>query len=685
MTDEDINIVCSSTINDYVIIFDGFDTYQTYYKNDLILSIEMDITPKAFYRNNSKDWLVPYPQFKENIENIENEDLNQLLEHIENSIPNSKTDKQKIMDTFRNLFRTLKDAYMDFSVTHKHFREAEAPIKEAFRDLLADIEGMENIFMQNLSKSMTIDEVIKQRRIPDLTQDQREIASDISYRIKQDGLLSYLANILDDIHIGEHRNIYRKILMLFNVMRGKGSYLSETTAKAEAGKSFEDEIVFNIIAPPQYIFEVNDITLASFRRYGAINEYYFDRLIVLFGDLGSKKSFMQVEDVFNVFKKLITENKYTSTVSDNKGKGWENVELNLKVNSIGAVYQTVHNSFTEDDDQLESRTIFSTPPITDDIQIMKHRFYLNYSKSKQSIARKKAERKLREFGLYLMQCMFHQEEIINPYEDIFLEYASHSKNPKREFEQQIQLFDAYCHLTIDKCEIQYMGNYWASLEQLKEYMDYVNLENALIPYEYNFLQMIIADGKKKKLTFLYDNSDITDEDGNIIKDIDLDAITTITECENKVLEVMNEKEKKKQYIRVGRLEDYYENDDTSVDIIQTKDDLNNQQIKEFARRLISEFGLRSGLSEKKIFFRNSDLRNIYGRYKAYNDVDDVPQLLQTLHKKGYIGKYEDKHKKENIYYLTPLCETITSKFETDKSFDDYAIEYINNTGGYDYY
>ena len=245
----------------------------------------------------------------------------------------------------------------------------------------------------------------------------------------------------------------------------------------------------------------------------------------------------------------------------------------------------------------------------------------------------------------------------------------------------MQLFDAYCHLTIEKCEINYPDNYWASLEQLKEYMDYVNLENALIPYEYNFIQMIMADGKSKQLTCLYDTSDINNEDGTQKEDIDLSAITTISECENTILELMNDKEKNK-YIRVGTLD---EQDADDVDLIKYKEDLNNQQLKEFTRRLLSEFGMRSGSSEKKIFFRNSDIKNIYRNYKAYKDVDNVPQLLQTLHKKGYIGKYEDKHKKENIYFLTPLCEQITSKFETSKSFDDYAVDYITNTGGYNYY
>ena len=92
--------------------------------------------------------------------------------------------------------------------------------------------------------------------------------------------------------------------MTLNVMTGKGSYLSETVATSEAGKSLEDEIVFLKMTPPEYIFKKNDITEASLTRYGDINENYFDRLIIYFGDLGSKKSYEKLEFIFNILKIL---------------------------------------------------------------------------------------------------------------------------------------------------------------------------------------------------------------------------------------------------------------------------------------------------------------------------------------------------------------------------------------------
>ena len=103
-------------------------------------------------------------------------------------------------------------------------------------------------------------------------------------------------------------------------MRGEGSYLIETIAKAGEGKSLEDDIVFNLIIPKQYIYKVNSITTSSFTRYSDKNEYYFDRMILLFGDFGSQKSFGSMEELLNILKVLITEKEYINLIKEKKGK-----------------------------------------------------------------------------------------------------------------------------------------------------------------------------------------------------------------------------------------------------------------------------------------------------------------------------------------------------------------------------
>ena len=648
---KETNIICSRNCKDFIILYDGLGTYYLYYQNEMLLDIIEPGTPAKIHKENNLN--IPYKEFEKT---CNNEFLKQIMQEIINIYGDAPKVQYKLMTILKDLIRTLKDAEKDNQYNLEFLGNAPGVVIEKAREL-TEIAGYNTTIFDNLITPMDIETEIQQRAKPILNSNEKAKADAIAETINKIGLLPYLDNILKDIHIGEHKNIYRKILMLFNVMRGEASFLSETTAKAEAGKSFEDEIVFNLIAPSRYIFKLNDFTPASFKRYGAINPYYFDRKIVLFGDLGSKKSFMQVEDVFNIFKVLITENEYHSSKAD-KNDNLKNIELDLKVNSIGAVYSTITNSFTENDNQLESRTIFSTPANVNPMDIMRQIFYLQNPNTRQSKARAKAEQDLKEFGLYLMQMVNSDIEIINPYEDIFMDYAMNSENPIREFNQQLELFNAYCILTQNKCRDEPLMTKFASLEQLKEYMDFINLENALIPYEYDFLNMIMAKGKKHELKILYTNEDVYNADGNIKPNIDLDKIITLTECENYALELLNN------------------------EYIETMADLTPNELKTIPYKLSAGYGLRSaGINHiDKVFFRFSDLKGIYYRYNAYKNVDNVPALLQSLHNKGYLGKYEYKQGKENLYYLTPLCETLTTKFKPKKSYDRYVTDYFANAG-----
>lgn len=671
-----IKVSCSTTSHKFTLLFDGLETYFIFFDGDVIAEVNLPGTPKDTASFMTKG----YDVIKQEAES--NELIGSLLKELNEWIkPKKKHDKTRLVyGTLQSLILTLKDAFIDTKKNKEYLSIAPSEVKEKFRDLSAIFS--DDAVFDDLINPGNIEDEINARANPTLTNKEKAKADAIADKINKNGLLAYLEDILNYIHIGEHKNIYRKILMLFKIMRGEASFLSETTAKAEAGKSFEDEIVFNMIAPQQYIFKINDITLPSFRRYASINPYYFDRQIVLFGDLGGKKSFNQVEDVFNVFKVLITENEYKTTISDKVGDSWENIELNLKVDSIGAVYSTVENSFTKEDNQLISRTLYSTPAIVDNQDIMKQQFYLKYSETKQSKSRQRAEDNLKEFGLYLMQMVNSDIEIINPYLDVFLEYASKSDNPIREFNQQLELFDAYCILTQDKCNINYMGRVWASLEQLKEYMDFINLENALKPIEYDFLTMLMAKDKSKELTILYNENDFYDADGiqlnyDYIKElkagnqvynedgkpynIDLENILTLNDCENYAIELLNN------------------------EYIETKADLTSKDMLNLPYKLLVGYGLRGASynHKEKVFFRYSDVNAVYYKYNAYKNGGNVSELLQILYNKGYLGKYEFKAGKENLYYLTPRCNEIIGKFEPQKSFNDYAEEYIFNTGLYE--
>lgn len=666
------NIVCSRICQDFIILYDGQGTYYLYYENELINEIIEPETPVKIHEKNNLN--IPYREFKEK---NDKDFLNQIMQEIININGDAPKIQYKLMTILKDLIRTLKDAEKDTQYNMEFFGNAPSVVIEKARELTT-LAGYETTIFDDLITPIDIDAEIQAREKPILTNEEKAKADAIAKIIKDKGLLKYLKDILDKIHIGKHKNIYRKILVLFKIMRGEGSFISETTAKAEQGKSFEDDIILKYITPSRYVLDVNQITEASFIRKCFNNSNYYDRLILNFADLGAKKSFDKVAPILNIVKPLITEGKYTyikSKTDDDIGV----LEIPINVNSIGVWYQTTKNSFTEDDDQLISRTIYSTPTKAVKKDIAKQIFYQKNPLSKQSKARKEAEQDLRDFGLYLMDMVNNEDKILNPYFDEFWDYANKSENPIREFNQQLELFDAYCKLTIDKCKKEPYNTLFASEEQLKEYMDYINLENALIPYEYDFLDMLLATGTAKELTILYNENDFYDAEGIQLNydaigkidinevydaegnklDIDLDNIITLRECENNAIEILGM--------------------DTDRDI-ETYSDLTEKDLKAIPYKLNANYGFRSQNAEKIIFFRFNDLKSYYKRRRAYKNIENVPQLLQTLHNKGYLGKYEYKIGKENLYYLTPMCNNLTSDFKMKKSYDRYVSDYILNTG-----
>lgn len=503
---------------------------------------------------------------------------------------------------------------------------------------------------------LEVAEGIEYRQNPILDKTQENQAREVASYIKKHGLIGYLSPKLDKLHIGEHRNLYRKLLGAFNVMRGKGSYLFETTAHAESGKSLEDKIVFDYLIPEEYIFKKNNMTEASFARYGEINIWYFTRLLINFGDFGSKEAFKKIEPVFNIIKMLITEKEYSKDLSDKNTTGnFKNKSLDLKVESIGGAYSTTINSFTDNDPQLESRTISSTPFDTDKNDIMDHILYLNTDRSQQSKDQKDTIEKLILFKSYLLSLVSFDKEIINPFGSVFKRYVNESNTPIRELQHLIEFFDAYCVLTHENCDV-INGALVASENQLNAFFSDICLENVLIPYESNFIEMLMAKDKKMELIIIDDSIKEYEKENK------LDPLNTFF---NDALESM----------------ELYEHEQNVTSYI----DLENHRQKVFSSKLLQLYRLGGNAIEHKenVFFKLSDVKRIYYRYKAYRNIDDVGKLLHTLQLKGYLGKLEFKDNDQNIYYLTSKCENITVPIELTEEDKKDADKFLKDIGLYD--
>lgn len=658
------NVFCSRRCQDFTLLYDGQGTYYLFYIDDLLLEINKELDPKELHKEYNTKLFAVYSKIKEN---PIDEFICTMLKTIADKIGDNKGNDRKISTIAGDLLRSIKDAYSQ-GQNREYF--ANAPQKVLDKAMtISENKGYGAEAFEDLMTPKSIEDEIKARTNPVLTKKEKARADAIAEEINQKGLLNFLKENLDKIHIGSHKNIYRKTLEEFKKMRGEARYIGETNAKSEAGKSFEDEIVYKTIIPPRYVLEINKITEAAFTTYANANPRYFDRITLLLGDYGSKKSFKKIEGLLDIAKPLITEGYYRYDKLDKEDNSLI-IQSPLEVDGFGLVYQTTKNSFTEDDNQLISRTLYSTPAKVDPKKIAEQRHYLRNPQTRQSKAKAEAEQKLKDFGLYLMQNVNTDIEIINPFFDEFWEYASTSETPIREHNQQEDLFDAYCILTKDKCKKELYGDLFASEEQIKEFMDFVNLENALIPYEYDFLNMLLAKGKAKELTILYTDADINDAEDNG-EDLDTELITTLTHCENTAIEEINLQMRKQKRLY-----------DEEEDLIQSKTDLTNQQLNEIPQKLLAKYGFRSESAAQRIFFRVSDLKHYYSKMTAYKNIDNVNQLLQTLYNKGYLGKYEYKHNKENLYYLTPKCNNLKDKtdFKLKKDYNLYVNEYYLNAG-----
>lgn len=535
-----------------------------------------------------------------------------------------------------------------------------APCLEVFKELDFEFPIIDDEDSEELEVS-EIEQAIESRRCPTLDDEAMNEASEVENTIKDIGAIAYLENIVDKFHIGNHKNIYRKHIGGFNIIRGKGAYFIGTTATSGEGKSLEDEIAILKLIPSEYIFRKNQMTLASFSRYGEASPYYFDRMIVYFGDLGGRKSFQKVEDVFDVFKVLITEKSFSRDISEGTSKGgFENVSLDLNVHSVGAVYQTVKNDFLgEDFEQYESRSIQSTPFEANSDQILDLVFAKSQSfESVEDIAQKEADKEVVKYHSYLKYLIAKDIKIVNPFRSVFKKLVRHSDIDTRDMTQLVELFDGYCVLTYFDCK-EINGKLIASQKQLKTFINDICLENTLAPHESDFLKMLIgikADGEKNKYAL------------TIIDESEDDELDIMQSYHNAVLEAIGEIQNldKFQCVTIEGLE-------------------YSKQSKAISK-LLEMFKLkgRSVNHEENVFFRVSDIKGAYANKKAYKNIDDVGALLNKLYDKGFINKLDFyDNKRQNIYYLTSKCEEITSPIEITKDDIIEARNFLIHQGVYE--
>lgn len=524
-----------------------------------------------------------------------------------------------------------------------------SPCLDIFKDLDYDFPIPDDEEIEEIEDS-ELDDIIQSRINPELTDDDLADAREVKELIDEFGLIKFLDSIVNKFHVGNHRAIYRKHLGGVNIIRGKGSYFIYTKAKSNVGKSLEDSIAFLMMIPERYIFKKNQMTLASFSRYGDQTINYFERMIIYFGDLGNKKAYEKVEDVFDAIKTLITEKEFSRDLTEGSSSNLENNTLELKAKSIGAVFQTVRYNFLGDEEeQIASRSIQSTPLESNDDEVLDFLFALNLEDSLENKAQEMAMEEVRKYHNYLLWIIKQDIKIVNPYRRFFKRFVKDSNVIFRDFEQIIELFDAFCVLTHGDC-IEYDGRLIASQEQLQTFITELSVENVLPPEESNFIKMLISEDNKTELKII----DESDEDSNPIQDYEINVLNALD---------FNQNLDKYEYTSIDELE-------------PSKKQRAISKLTEMYK-----LGGKGFNHEENVFFTIPIIKRTYNSRRAFKDIDEVGNLLDKLYSNLYLNKlpYLDS-RGNNLYYLTSKCKEILNPIKIEEEDIKDANDFMSKQG-----
>ncbi len=397
--------------------------------------------------------------------------------------------------------------------------------------------------------------------------------------------------------LNEEKNITKQILMIFMVVTGIKSLFNNIHGGADTGKSYIFETTFDCYIPDGYIEYLNSSTEAAFINKCIEDPHYFDRIIIYFGDLGDKEKLAKMKPILDILKIVISEGMYNDSKNQPaKDERWKPIDIKV-IGVVGAFLCTVFEDNEDQTNQIDSRTIFSTPALNNRKEKILFKRNIKTKNTKEYAYYKKTVKELESFKLYFEKMVneYDQEkyQVINPFLMIFDEITKHRITDTREVENIDYMFTAYCFLNKNKCF------------QFEKITDNENLL-FLIPK---------IEEVQKFINIIYSSVGLKPHERNLILKLK-EELNSITEEEADKL--YNEIEK-----------DEIEPNDTY-------------------KELFSKYGLKS---EYKYFFKSSDITSKFRNHKAIKDIENPPILMNNLAKRGFLGKLENSYKNVNVYFL----------------------------------
>lgn len=481
-------------------------------------------------------------------------------------------------------------------------------------------------------------------------------------------LFEYLDDQLQYLMVGTKQNVHRLFLGEFNIARGHGSYYLKGEGDSGTGKSYEMEVALSLI-PGSYILKINNITFASLTRAGEDGkEHCYERVIIYLGDIGNAKDIEDFGKINKVFDILITEKEYGRNFRDTKNNKAD--DSNLIAESIGCGFTTT-KSGPSMDKQVQSRSIEYMSSLKNQDDQMDFKSKIRTSTHPKTIKKQLAEEEINtNFLEYVKYKINDKTEVIGGhFKTVFQKMSKEAQVPIREFDQLLELFEAYCTLTSYNCKPAPKGELLATETQLYEFINTVCLESTMNPKHFNLLQLLKFGSTKAVREMKKAPKDRNQEFLEQYKY----KICYFEEAEEETKEQETTEETKKEpqepNEKIITFKQMYDTTMTFVNVVgdaETFEDLTNIDKPKFINRFMKEYRIKKGTGG--YVFTISDVTALFRGYKAFKDIDNLGEVLNDMYLNDYLGKLEFKDTKgQNIYYLTRKAEqagnpiTITEK------------------------
>lgn len=503
----------------------------------------------------------------------------------------------------------------------------------------------------------------------------------------ESSFIKFMEDIIPYLILDEINNVVKLTLGAVTVILGLHSFINELLGDAGIGKSALEDVLFDHCIPAGYSIDFNSITEPAFISYCENNPRFFDRIIARFGDLGDPEKLKRLSNILDIFKILITENKYKS---EKKGKSknndWnENIKINMVVNSTACFYGSVAGDKSDGESdvkgQKQTRTLYATPMLHSNIELAS---FTDQISTKGTYGYKDgqfAAAKMFEWQEYLKKriCAFNEKNIIlvNPFRNMFNKSLKFSSVWIRDYKKFGALLKTLAFINYDRSIKIRKGDDIYVIPCIDDVKDFLKITSDNIGLRVNEKNLLL----KLKDEFAFD----------------LDRIAKIG-----LMNYNHEDEDNKE----NSIDEHYQNivgnclmhaykhanhdlDEYELDYYENLKDKTVMQSPELVDKLYNLYGLSDKNRKRNkddedalpiLFFTANQVKRIFKNHNAVKSVANINETLNSFVEKGFLQKlsYKSASRNENVFYVEPMILEVKQEYKITKLDKIQAIAVLKN-------